>query len=156
MHQQEPVAVEEIGSDDRIGDTGLVLETEEDEAAGGAGTLAANHAAGGADTAAVGQALQVAGADDSLGVERGAAVAPGMRADRQASAVKVGHQALLVGHARQRRRDVGLIELVEQRPGTSRGAGDLPQRIATMKTAELPNCRTAELGRGTSWRARFG
>jgi hypothetical protein len=65
--------------------------------------------------------------------------------------VEVGDQALLVGHAGERRSGVARVEFVKQRSRTARGASDLPERVSSMegdftaRIAELPNCRIAEL-----------
>jgi len=58
------VALEDIRSKDHIGDAGFIFERQEDEAFGGAGTLAGDDTAGDADLALIGSMQQIDGRED--------------------------------------------------------------------------------------------
>ncbi len=63
------LAFGEVGVDDDVGEAGFVLERQEDDAAGGAGALAAGDDAGTAGRAVVFQGAQRGGGEVALGVE---------------------------------------------------------------------------------------
>src|SRR5262245_27165071 len=59
-------AFEDVGADDGVGEAGLVLESDEDEALGGSGALAHDYHAADADSLAVALAGEVGGGGDTL------------------------------------------------------------------------------------------
>src|SRR6185437_8851648 len=61
-NQQQAIVLEQIGSDDGIGNASFVFQAEEDKSVSGAGTLAGNHAASDTHAPAIVDVLQVAGA----------------------------------------------------------------------------------------------
>lgn len=62
LHDDEAEFLEELGIDDDVGDAGFVFEADEDDAFGGAGTLAANDGPGDSQGLVVREEAEVGGA----------------------------------------------------------------------------------------------
>jgi len=63
--QQKAIFVEQVGMDDRIGDSGFIFEAEEEKAFGGAGTLASDDAASDAEALTVSEGFERRGGADA-------------------------------------------------------------------------------------------
>src|SRR5262245_18109810 len=96
------VAIEEIGTDDDVRYSGLVLEREEHEALRGAGALPRDAHAGDAHATAVAHARPIGGAHHTLQLETAAAQRHRMRPDREAGAGVVGMEPLPRVHGLER------------------------------------------------------
>src|SRR5579872_2912920 len=130
-NEEEAIFFEQVGSDDGVGDAGLILQAEKHESVGGAGALAGDDAAGNAHAAAIFDVLQVAGAQHTTQLE--APVSHGVAAHSQAGAAEIGYQAFFVVHARQRRSGIVFGNSLQQRSGGARGTLHLPEGIATVE-----------------------
>src|SRR5947208_5781367 len=94
----EPIACEEIRTHDDVGDAGLVLEREKDEAFRRPWALTRDDHPGDAHAAALPPRSQIRRAQDTAHRELVAAERHGMAADRETRACVIGNQALGLGH----------------------------------------------------------
>ncbi len=136
----DPVALEDIGRKDDVGDAGFIFEREEDEALGGAGALPGDDAAGDADRAIVAAAQQVVCRENAFAAQGRAMIGHGMRAGGEAGAGVVGGEALVGGHLPERHRLQALRWRSHAAPRSSGPTGrpacfHLPERIAAMLDA---------------------
>ena len=133
LNDRGAIALEDIRRDDDVGNTGFIFKAEEDEAFRGAGTLPRNDAAGNANPAAVGDACQIARAQNAQRVQFLAAIGHRMRTDRHARAVEIGDEPFFGCHDVERGRLFSGFELLQQRARPLRGAFHLPKRITPMR-----------------------
>ena len=82
-NDRHSIAIEQIRTDDDVGDAGLVLERQEDESLRGAGALTRNHHPRHADAAAVARLRQIRGAQHAAQRKVVAAQRHRVRADRE-------------------------------------------------------------------------
>ena len=94
-------AIELIGADDDVDETGFVFEGEEEEALGRARTLAADHGARHPDEVAVAAAGEVDRAQDVGLLQLVAETGDGMGANGEVGAHDVGAEAVEGGHGGQ-------------------------------------------------------
>ena len=87
--EQQPVFLKQIGVDDGIGYSGLILDAEKNETFGGAGTLAANDASSNSQMLPVGDAAEVAGFVNAHRLHAGSMIGHGMRPNGHAGTAKV-------------------------------------------------------------------
>ena len=127
------VLLQHIGRDDRIADSGFIFQAEEDEAFGCARPLPRDHASGRPYITAMRNLRQLLRGEHARPAQIGPAIRHGMRTDREPGAVEVGNQPLLGCHGRKWRSRIALRNPFQQRPGKTRGALHLPQRIAAMQ-----------------------
>ena len=132
----EFVAVERVGGDDGVHDSRFVFHAEEDEAVGGAGTLADDDCSGDADELAVADSGEVDGALDAEGGHFGAAVGHGVAAYGEAGAAIVGPEALFGVHAGEGRGGSAFFEVLEKGANRESGALRLPEGVAAVELVE--------------------
>src|SRR5439155_6447352 len=92
------ILLERRGIDDDVADAGLVLEGEEDEALGGAGTLADDAEAGSAHAAAAAEGGKLSGGMDAHGAQALALQRHRMRPDRHPCAAQICRDAVAKIH----------------------------------------------------------
>ena len=107
-------ALENIRRDDDVRNAGFVFEAEEDETFCCAGTLPRDDTSGNADPAAVGDACQIARAENPQRLQFLAAIGHGMRTDRHARAVEIGDEPFFGCHHVERGRLSSGFELLQQ------------------------------------------
>ena len=125
--------MKQIGSDDRIGDSRFVFQTDKHKTFGRSRALACDNAASDAKTLAAGKVAKFAGAANTHGIEPLAAVSHGMRADGESGAAEIGNQTLFMVHALERRRRIGLGQFFQQRPRAANRTFHLPESVAAVK-----------------------
>ena len=104
LNNGSAILIENIRSNDDVGNAGFVFEADEDEAFGCSWPLARDHAAGHADITAIGCMREIDGAKNAETVQPFAAIGHRMRADGHAGAVEVRDETFFVGHDLERRR----------------------------------------------------
>src|SRR5271165_3658649 len=105
--------MKQVGSDDCVGHSGFIFQTEKNKSFGGSGTLAHNDAASDAKPPAVGNITELTGAANAHGIEPFPAVRHGMRSHGKTGAVKISHQALNMIHRLERGRRIGFGKTFE-------------------------------------------
>src|SRR5689334_16348960 len=100
--------MKQVGRDDGVGNSGFIFQAEKDKSLGGAGALADNNAASDAEALAAGNTAQFAGATNAHGIEPGAAISHGMRADGESGAMEVGDKTLFLVHGLEWGRSIRL------------------------------------------------
>ncbi len=105
MDDDGVVLRKKLRGDNGIGDARFVFEAEENKAFGCARPLTGNHRASNADLHAVALRLQLRRGQDTKLDELGAMKSERMRANCQASALKIGDEAFFRGHGEERRRE---------------------------------------------------
>ncbi len=105
MNDDGVILRKKLRGDNRVGDAGFVFEAEEDKAFGCAWPLTGNDRAGNADLHAAALRLQLRRGQDAKLDEFGAMKSERVRANCQASALKIGDEAFFRGHGEERRRE---------------------------------------------------
>ena len=131
--EQQPVFLKQIGIDDGIGYSSLILDAEKNKTFGGAGTLAANDASSNTQMLSIRDAAKVAGFVNAHRIHARPVIGHRVRPDCHTSAAKVCDQAFFLIHGTQRRTSVGFGQSVKQGTGMADGAFDLPECVAAMK-----------------------
>src|SRR5579863_9013747 len=121
--------MKQIGIDDGIGYSSLILDAEKNETLGGAGTLAANDTSPNPQMLPVGNATEVTCFMYAHRIHTRAVIGHGMRPDGHACTVEVRDQAFFLIHGTQRGISVRFRQSVEQWAGIANGAFDLPQCV---------------------------
>ncbi len=112
---EHPVFLKQVGHDDDIGYSSLILQTEKDETFSGARTLAGDNASSNTEIFAIGNGGEIAGLADSNRVHPHAVIGHGVRANGQAGTAEVGHQPLLRVHGTKRGAKVRPGKFIKQR-----------------------------------------
>jgi hypothetical protein len=144
----DAVRLEDVGSDDDVGDAGLVFKREKDEALGGAGALAGDYAARGADKLIGACRFKLGGGEDAEAAEAVTLIGHGVWARGEAGAGVVSGETLVGGHfAKGVGGWVGGRCAAQKRADGAAGLLDLPECVAAMSdVAKRVEC--ADLGEG--------
>src|SRR6266404_4689715 len=111
MDNRDVATLEKLRSNDGIGDSCFIFETEKNETLGSTGTLPRDYSAGYPNTSSIRQGMEFDGRANALFLQFVAMVSHGMGTHGNSRGIKVGNESFFRGHGRQRRvRGRGVVD----------------------------------------------